>query len=222
MKSFIVYVKGHKKSEAQAEKCRRSCYQSSFDVEMLEGVTPATLNEFEDYPDAEASRIQDFKRQNIATYRTKKSCFTNHARVWKKCVELNEPVAFLEQDVGNVRKWNNTAFKEVLILNAESAFKQPVFDHVQNKPWLGFGCLTYGDTPLIYRHNNSWKGAAMMPGTGAYAVTPQGAARLLDNLRTYGWEQSDFFINSHNAQLEYIVPEYFTFKSPNLNMSHGY
>ena len=62
----------------------------------------------------------------------------------------------------------------------------------------------------------------MIPGTGAYVVTPKGAAKLLEALEDYGWEQSDFFINTMNVNLDYIVPEYFTFKSGNLNSSHGF
>lgn len=222
MKSFVIYVEGHKQSEKQAEKCRASCYQSGFDAELMKGVTPETLSEYAEYEDAQGGRITSFKRESKKVYESKKSCFTNHIRVWEKCIELNEPVAFLEQDSGNIRKWNHTQFDEVLILNAESAFKQSVFDHVRNKPWLNFGLNPYSDTPLIYNKENQWKGAAMMPGTAAYAITPNGAKRLLDNLQTYGWEQSDYFINSYNVNIQYIVPEYFTFKSPNLNMSHGY
>lgn len=221
MKSFIIYVKGHKSSEKQANTVKVSCNKSGFDAELLEGVTPDTLNQYEEYPDAKNSRICDFKKENMKIYNTKKACFTNHIRIWKKCLELNEPVVFLEQDVGNVRKWDNTSFNEILILNADSAFKQSVFDHVENKPWLRKGCCKYDNSPLIYRHNNQWKGSRMIPGTGSYAVTPKGAKRLLKKLETYGWEQSDFFINSYNVDLEYIIPEYFNFKSDNLNMSHS-
>lgn len=223
MKSYIIYVKGHKASEKQAEKARASCYQSGFDVTMIEGVTPSTLGQYPDWPDALNGRVTHFKQENMSTYTHKKSCFANHYRIWKECVDINKPIVFLEHDVGNVRKWlPDTKLNEVLILNAESAFKQPVFDHVRNKPWLKFGVNSYNNTPLKYRFNNQWHGGFMIPGTGAYVVTPKGAAKLLEALEDYGWEQSDFFINSLNVDIDYIVPEYFTFKSTNLNTSHGY
>ena len=61
----------------------------------------------------------------------------------------------------------------------------------------------------------------MMPGTAAYAITPKGAKRLIENLSTTGWEQSDYFINTFNVKIQTASPEYFTFKLKNLNMSHG-
>lgn len=222
MKSFVIYVEGHKDSEKQAKKCKASCIQSGFDTELMAGVTPKTLSEYTNYKDAKGARIESFKVESKKVYETKKSCFTNHVRVWQKCLKLNEPVAFIEHDAGNVRDWNNILFDEVLILNAESAFRQPVFDHVKNKPSLNLGLNQYLDTPLIYNKENQWKGSAMMPGTAAYAVTPKGAQKLLYNLYKYGWEQSDYFINSHNVNIQYVVPEYFTLSSPNLNMSHGF
>jgi hypothetical protein len=121
-----------------------------------------------------------------------------------------------------VREWNNPHWDEVLIMNMESAFKQPVFNHVSNKPTPSLGVNVYNKSPLNYRFDNDFKGSLMIPGTGAYAVTPKGAKRMLNALHKYGWEQSDFFINTFNVNLEYIMPEYFTFKHSNLNTSHGF
>jgi len=61
----------------------------------------------------------------------------------------------------------------------------------------------------------------MMPGTAAYGITPKGAKKLLDSLTKHGWEQSDYFINNYNVKIQTMMPEYFTFKLKNLNMSHG-
>ena len=60
----------------------------------------------------------------------------------------------------------------------------------------------------------------MMPGTAAYAITPKGAKKLLSHLYL-GWEQSDYYINTKSVNIQYILPENFTFKLPNLRMSHG-
>ena len=62
----------------------------------------------------------------------------------------------------------------------------------------------------------------MMPGTASYAITPKGANKLLKAVEKHGWEQSDFFINTKNVHIQYVVPEYFTFTLKNLNMSHGF
>jgi GR25 family glycosyltransferase involved in LPS biosynthesis len=223
MRSFIVYVKGHEKSEQYMNSCMSSCLDMGFDAEPLEGVTPATLDQYDQYPEAENGRSTSFKLNNPKTYLTKKSCFTNHIRVWKNCIELNEPVAFIEQDSYCIRKLDSLSFDELLVLNIQSAFKQPVFSHVKNKPYnFDFGVNDYSNSPLIYNKVNSFYGSLMIPGTAAYAISPRGAKRLLDNLEKYGWDQSDFFINTKNVRIQYVYPEYFTFKYPNLNMSHGF
>ena len=222
MKSYIIYVKGHEKSEQYANACLKSCLNSGFEAELLEGVTPDTIDQYDQYPEIEDGRATYFKKENTKKYLTKKSCFTNHVRVWEKCIELNEPVAFLEQDSYCVWNWDNIRFDELLILNIQSAFKQPVFDHIGYKPNFQLSKHVYNQSPLVYNKKNAWNESIMIPGTAAYAITPKGASRLLDNLATYGWDQSDYFINSHNVNMEYMMPEYFTFKFKNLNMSHGF
>jgi len=204
------------------DQCLESCNSNNFNAEPFQGVTPETLNDWDHYPEILNGRATSFKKEGKRTYETKKSCFLNHVRVWKKCIELNEPVAFIEQDATCIRPWNNTVFQDVLIMNCESAFKQPVFDHVRNKPKLNFGQGVYNSSPLVYNKDNQFKGSLMIPGTASYAVTPNGAKRLLTKLEKLGWDQSDYFINTYNVTLEYITPEYFTFTRKNLNMSHGF
>ena len=226
MKAYVVFVQGHKTSESYMRYCMESCSVKGWDPEPLEGVTPATLSSYPDLPDAEGSRVQDFFREGKKVYNTKKACFNNHIRVWKKCIELNEPVAFIEQDADCIRPWGNETFDEVLILNIESAFRQKVFEHLASLGWIrgwNLGVNTYDESLIPYRHSNkSWKGSYMMPGTASYAITPKGANKLLKAVEKHGWEQSDFFINTKNVHIQYVVPEYFTFTLKNLNMSHGF
>lgn len=223
MKAYVIYVKGHKKSEQYMKKCIASCGGTGFEAEPFEGVTPKTLPKYKEllHKDLHRGRVTHFKNQNEKKYQIKKSCFTNHVRLWKKCIELNEPIAVLEQDVHCVWNWDNTLFDELLILNIDSAYKQPVFSHLNLNTNFSFGVQDYNG-PLAYYHSSVFKGAFMMPGTGSYAVTPKGAKKLLKALDKYGWEQSDYFINTMNVNIQYKIPEYFTFKLTNLNMSHGF
>lgn len=221
MKAFLIFVKNHLASTNQAASALSSCKNSGFEVELTEGVTPSTLSKSRGH--AGGSRASNFFEQDLKKYKTKNSCFLNHVRVWNKCIELNEPVAFLEHDIGCIRDYIEEDFEDVLILNIESSMKQKVFDDIKDKGSWDLGIHEYKYDPLRYRHDvPDWKGSFMMPGTGSYAVTPKGAQKLLDAYEKYGWEQSDFFINSANVTIQYIVPEYFTFKSKNLNMSHGF
>lgn len=226
MKSFIIYIKGNSKSEEYANVCLESC-RDKFDAELFEGVTPETLNKYEEtynFTRIIPSRVDHFYHENQKLFHTKKSCFMNHVRLWHKCLDLNKPIAVIEQDSFCVRNWDNVQFDELLIMNFTSAWKQKVFKHlIKNKgmPISHLGIHEYTEGPLPYTKPNHLKGAMMMPGTAAYAITPKGAKRLINNLFKNGWEQSDYFINTLNVKIQYIDPEYFTFKLPNLNMSHG-
>ena len=221
MKAFLIFVKDHLGSTTQASTALASCKNTGFEVELMEGITPSTLSQSRVH--ADGSRASNFFEQNLKLYKTKNACFLNHVRVWNKCIELNEPIAFLEHDVGCIRDYIEEDFEDVLILNILSAMKQEVFNDIKDKGKWDIGIHSYEYEPLRYRHLvEDWKGSFMMPGTGSYAVTPKGAQKLLDAYEKYGWEQSDFFINTANVTIQYIVPEYFTFKSKNLNMSHGF
>lgn len=222
MKAFLIYIEGHKGSEKQALSAKESCEGSGFNIELTPGITPKTLNQYEQYPEIDKSRALDFKKSNQKTYLTKMSCFLNHIQVWKKCIELNEPVAFIEHDSFNVRAWDNQDWQDILILNIDAAFKQPVFSHVSNKLKPQSGLNMYNKSPFVYNRENVFKGGLLIPGTGAYAIKPHAAKKLLSSVEKYGWEQSDYFINTSHVTLEYIMPEYFIFKHSNLNTSHGF
>ena len=43
----------------------------------------------------------------------------------------------------------------------------------------------------------------MVPGTGSYAITPKGAAKMLDAIERCGLDQSDYMLNSFNVNLNY-------------------
>lgn len=227
MKSYVIYVKGNNKSEEYAKTCLKSCSSTGFDAELFEGVQQSTLSYWDDQTGnlspMKDSRAQGHFQDTVKRYETKKSCFLNHVRLWNKCVEINEPIAVLEHDSFCSRNWDNLQFDEVLMLNVTSAFNQKVFQSLKPRissiNW-GFGLCTYNQSPLVYNKNENFKGGLMMPGTAAYAITPKGAKRLLSHLKL-GWEQSDYFINTKSVNIQYVIPEYFTFKLPNLRMSHG-
>ena len=69
--------------------------------------------------------------------------------------------------------------------------------------------------------DNAWYDASMAPGTGAYAMTPQGARKILKAVETHGLDQSDFMINSKNVTMQTCIPSPVTFNTVNLSTSYG-
>ena len=226
MKSFVIHVKSSEKSKQYASACMKSCW-GKFDVELFEGVERSTLEEWDNKLYALSpmtnSRAVGHYLDTKERYETKKSCFLNHVRLWQECLKLNKPIAIIEHDSHCIRSWDNIKFDELLILNITSAFRQRVFNSLRPQvdaiDW-GFGIKPYTESPLVYTKKNTFEGGLMMPGTAAYAITPKTARRLLSHLEL-GWEQSDYYINTNSVNIEYVVPEYFSFRLPNLRTSHG-
>jgi len=227
MKGFIHYVASHKGSVEQAKQSYDSFVKHGWDVELVEGITPETLVESEfDYPLIKGGRLIGFRSENNRTYQIKKSCLSNQIRLWRKVVEMDEPMAFIEHDAICIAPYNNDSFDELLCLNIEYAFQPPsvlgTLSHLKGyKAPLAFSPkpLDIG-YPLRYYKSNVYKNHPMMPGTAAYVVSPKGAKRLLASAEKYGIDQSDFFINTHNVNIEYISPSPVKFNTKNLNTSH--
>lgn len=226
MKSFIIYVEGHHKSTEQATRCYDLCQQFGYIPELFPGSTAKKMRGPFNYPEIEKSRAESFRKENDRKlYLTKKACFSNHPRLWKMSIELNETIMVLEQDAIPVKKWDDPKFDEVLLCNARSAYRRKIFKRVKPERhsaiWSEDGIHDLNDG-LIYTKQNFMKGGYMMPGTASYAVTPLAANKLLDALELYGWEQSDYFINTKLVDIKCAAPDYFKLDiNNNLKLSHG-
>ena len=223
MKAQITYINNHTKSIIQAEESYRSFKTYGWDVELISGLTPKTLKTHP--PVIEGSRLLEFKKTNENRYLTKLSCAMNHIKFWNTVVEANETMAFIEHDaicLGFPQEWE---FEDYLILNAEYVFRPPnklgvtAFRHFSFPEKKGVNSLPE-DYPLPYRHENKWKGKFMAPGTGAYAITPAGAKKMLEATKNV-IDQSDFMLNEYNLKIEYVYPSPVKFNTENLSTSYG-
>lgn len=223
MKGQLVYIKSHQKSILQSEEALRSFKTYGWKIERHAGITPKTLGDHP--PIIENSRLWQFKKEKNTKFKTKLSCALNNYNFWHKVVETGETMAFIEHDaicVGFSEPWE---FEDYLILNAEHVFRPPnklgvsAFSHFSFPKRKGINDLPK-DYPLPYRHENKWKGYNMAPGTGAYAITPQGAQKMIDAVKQ-SFDQSDFMINEHNVKIQYVYPSPVKFNKINLSTSYG-
>lgn len=228
MKCRLIYIPNHLGSLDQRDQALESFSQySGWDVEKRQGVTPATVEKRFEYtwPIKKNSRLLNFREENENRFLTKLSCVINHIKFWRYVVKHDEPMVFLEHDAICVGDWEGAEFDEYLILNAEYVFRKP------NKLGLQqFLDYTFPGGPgvhslpddyrLQYYRRNDWKGSHMVPGTGAYAITPKGAKKMLA-VAERGVDQSDFILNSHNINIEYLLPSPIKFNTKNLSTSYG-
>jgi len=231
MKAFVITVRGHRQDEIQANNCLMSMAETpGWEPEQLFGYTANDKDLFEErwgFPLIENARLRAFEKENKNRYLTKKACFYNHVRLWEKCIELNEPIAFVESDTICIRPWEEPEWQEVLIMNIESAMSNergPIGPSEQllakYREGLQYGIHSFHKAPTKYHRDNRMKGYAHNPGNGAYAFTPKGAKRLLEAAKN-GIDQGDLFVNASNVKMQYVYPGYFTFGAPNLGLSHG-
>jgi len=228
MKGQIVYIEGHAESVQQAQESLTSFQKNNWEVELVKGVTPKTVKdtvEYKEFKIIEDSRLFNFEKENYNRFLTKLSCAINHVKFWKRVVNENETLAFLEHDSISVMDFSNIQFNDYLILNAEYVFKPPSklnLNQFRNYEWSGFGINKLSQNyPLKYYRNNIWKDSFMVPGTGAYAITPKGASKMLEAIEKCGMDQSDYMLNSFNIELQYILPSPVKFNSVNLSTSYG-
>lgn len=226
MKGYIHYIPGHEASMKQADDCIRSFQKYNWDVELREGITPKTLED-RDCKLVDGGRLYDMKRKKEEKrFLTKLSCVSNHLRIWREAVATNQDLVFIEHDAICINEFNQS-IQNVLILNIEYAFHSPsvLANYDFMKKYMPEASITQkplpNDYPLRYYKDSIFKGHFMMPGTAAYAVSPRAAKDLLDAVEKYGLDQSDFLINTHNVQIDYIRPSPVRFNRKNLNTSHG-
>ena len=107
-----------------------------------------------------------------------RGCFYSHYNLWKKCVELNEPIIIFEDDIVIRRPFLNVDWQDVLIVALGHPTKSERFMPFLEQP--------YG-TPRAEEYKLS-----SMPGCCGYAIKPHAAQILLD---TY----SKTFLPADNA-----------------------
>ena len=223
MKAQIVHLVGHSQSVEQAQQALASFQDNGWDAELVEGITPETLADRGRVAELlEGGRLTHFEEPRLSI---KKSCVNNHILFWEKVLASNETMAFIEHDALAIDAPQDWVFEDVLILNMEYVFN---FGALRGKgfarkfkPEVGLSEIPQ-NFPLKCRVPKSpFKGSRMIPGTAAYAITPQGAKKMLEIVYHHGIDQSDYIINSMNVKLEYVIPSPVKFNTKNLSTSNG-
>jgi GR25 family glycosyltransferase involved in LPS biosynthesis len=127
----------------------------------------------------------------------------SHFLLWNECAKGDEDYLILEHDARLIDDPKGIDFEDVLHLDAWR------FEEAEGEEG-------------VTEHAFIVKGWKTMKGAFAYIIKPHAAKKLLEAADKYGWEQNDHFINSFNVKIQIVLPEYFTFKLPNLNTSHGF
>lgn len=115
-------------------------------------------------------------------------CFYSHYNLWKKCVELDEPIMIFEDDVKFFRGWEPIEWDDVLVLSlGKSSFL--------DDPWKK--CL---ETPSGSPQPLTWRNFSM-PGASGYAIKPHAAKSLVKFYNKFFYP-ADNAINQHLVKIQ--------------------
>lgn len=96
MKSYIIILKNHEKSEEYGSQALLSGKQFNWDVEKFDAIDGRlrSLDEFKIKPTSVSKKCTNaFHRPGVV------GCFLSHYILWKKCLEENSTIGVFEQDV---------------------------------------------------------------------------------------------------------------------------
>ena len=116
-------------------------------------------------------------------------CFASHYLLWEKCVELDEPIMILEDDVGFHAPVLPLRFKEIIHLG------EPIPQG--NKEIMAAVPNKYQEVCYPFGH---------LLGTYAYAITPLGAQKLIDAAHKMVVWPADEFIRSRTSDILFYLP----------------
>jgi glycosyl transferase family 25 len=171
MKSFVISLSKIDLSIYNARKMLKPLSSFGFNVALFEGTYG---NEAEKLFKQQTRTLHPYDHLNNPTKVNRKTtsegvkgCFYSHYRLWKKCVELNEPIWIFEDDVIFIREYYPVDFDDVLIVVLGS--------------WLV-------NTDMLYVSDSQTPSALnftgpCLPGTPGYAIKPHAAKKLLDEYK---------------------------------------
>jgi glycosyl transferase family 25 len=173
VKSFVITIKDNPKSVKSAERCIESGKKVGCVIRMFDAVTPNDDPELlflrEDLP-IDGMREQYSRFENCA------SAFFSHYSLWKKCIQLKEPITIFEHDAVVKDSIPKVNFKYVMNIG------HPSYGKYRTPATLGVNPLT---------------SKRYMPGAHAYMITPEGANLLINHARRNA-RPTDVFMHMDN------------------------
>lgn len=190
MKAFIIYLKEVQSTVNAALECKQSAKEHGIDAWLMEGHTPSRADQFilenNFKPYSPGPKLYDIKWNKPGV----RGCFVSHYHAWLKCLELNHNIIVLEHDARIVSEYPAVEFEDVLQLGYN---RNGVDDAHDQKPWI--------ETNTFER-----KSVCMMDGAHAYAVTPQGAKKLINAVSTHGMAPADWHICDTQVDIRVLRP----------------
>lgn len=116
-----------------------------------------------------------------------KGCFYSHFNLWKKCIDLNQPITIWEDDIVLRRPYIPIDWQDVLVLALGHQRKSPKYMHHLDNP--------EGEPEAADYYQSS------MPGCCGYAIKPHAAKKLVE-IYSKTYLPADNAINQHHVTIQ--------------------
>ena len=191
MKSFVIYLPEIENTVTASKVAMQSAKNFGLDVELFVGYTPKRADE---YITKEKLKMYD-PGPKLFRIKNKKGgvrgCMISHLNIWKKCIELNEPIVVLEHDSKVVSNTFLQPFDDVL--------------HLDNNRWIEPD-PDLGTEPIVQDFDWFRKGERQLKGTYGYVVKPHAAKRLVQGAYEDGITASDMFVKDKYVKIQVVTP----------------
>lgn len=184
MKTFIIHLSKIKNSAYHANDLFHKLISFGMeDVTLFEGSYPYETEKLFEKTKRVPKKTYVCRKKNKIVSDTRvnkagvKGCFLSHYRLWKECVQLNEPILILEDDLDLYRKlvipknWNMKT-NSVLLVGLSDYF----VTLNSEKKYLSYLSEKENLNPVALKYHGYH-----IPGAVAYVITPLAASRLVDS-----------------------------------------
>lgn len=194
MKSYIIHLPKISASLQTATELKDNLEKLNMNVELFKGTMgPDAVKKFEQegrtlYPFGLKGKLDpNSKEASKMSTPGVKGCFDSHYRLWKKCVELEEPIIIWEDDIMIRRGYEPVEWDDVLIV----ALGHPT----KSVRWMSLLEDPSGEPEALDYKSPS------MPGCCGYAIKPHAAKKLIDTYNNT-YRPADNAINRNVVKMQ--------------------
>ena len=219
MKAYAIVIRDNEISQEGFRRLKESSVKvgNKFDIEEFEAVTPDRVKSLLlqygvrwNYP-WEGTVIDFASGLKKTAYQTKNpnariACALSHYSLWKKCVELDEPILILEHDAYFIKRYDaDPLYMQLNILGINNPLgctrrAQQYYDAIVN--------INTFSTPVPWiDEKNVPQGLA---GNSAYIIKPAGASHMIQLVKEYGLWPNDAIMCRQLVPKLNVTTEFYT------------
>jgi len=202
IKAFIIRKPNDELSEKLSSECAESAAKFGIVAEKVDGVYSDHNDLIKKYQLRFFEKMKQYKKESPGV----KGCFLSHYLLWKKCIELDEPIIIFEHDALMIRPLP----ENILDLFTHHCILDYAVHYLDYEEIIARDCeLTVKEYPMIPTNGKlgySNINKAHVRGSHAHLVKPLGAKTLIESVDKFGILPSDACVNQYYTSYITVDP----------------